>query len=87
MDFLRQPFLCNKQRLFANILCYTLQWLYRMIIALERSFLTVNAKQNIAKQKYLGKTGMIIFITLANMFIPLSTDLYLPVYICQHYQP
>ena len=38
----------------------------------------MNAKQNIAKQKYLGKTGMIIFITLANMFIPLSTDLYLP---------
>ena len=29
-------------------------------------------------QKYLGKTGLMAFITLMNMFIPLSTDLYLP---------
>lgn len=38
----------------------------------------MNAAENIKKQKYLGKTGMILFITLMNMFIPLSTDLYLP---------
>ncbi|WP_435922557.1 multidrug effflux MFS transporter [Paenibacillus sp. DYY-L-2] len=30
------------------------------------------------KQKYLGSTGLIAFIALMNMFIPLSTDLYLP---------
>lgn len=30
------------------------------------------------KQKYLGNIGLIFFITLMNMFIPLSTDLYLP---------
>lgn len=30
------------------------------------------------KQKYLGNMGLIIFITVMNMFIPLSTDLYLP---------
>lgn len=29
-------------------------------------------------QKYLGTKMMIVFITLMNMFIPLSTDLYLP---------
>jgi len=29
-------------------------------------------------QKYLGNLGLMIFITLMNMFIPLSTDLYLP---------
>lgn len=33
---------------------------------------------NISKQKYLGKKGTICFIILMNMFIPLSTDLYLP---------
>lgn len=30
------------------------------------------------KQKILGAAGLIFFITLMNMFIPLSTDLYLP---------
>ncbi len=30
------------------------------------------------KQKYLGQAGLIAFITVMNMFIPLSTDLYLP---------
>lgn len=30
------------------------------------------------KQKYLGRVGLIVFITVMNMFIPLSTDLYLP---------
>ena len=39
---------------------------------------TMNVQDNIAKQKYLGKTGLVLFITLMNMFIPLSTDLYLP---------
>ena len=34
--------------------------------------------ENIKKQKFLGKNGLIVFITLMNMFIPLSTDLYLP---------
>jgi len=29
-------------------------------------------------QKYLGRKGLIAFIVLMNMFIPLSTDLYLP---------
>ncbi len=29
-------------------------------------------------QKYLGSEGLVAFITLMNMFIPLSTDLYLP---------
>ncbi len=38
----------------------------------------MSAKTNVEKQKYLGKTGLILFITLMNMFIPLSTDLYLP---------
>lgn len=33
---------------------------------------------NIAKQKVLGYKGMVFFIALMNMFIPLSTDLYLP---------
>ncbi|MDO4280336.1 MAG: Bcr/CflA family efflux MFS transporter [Peptococcaceae bacterium] len=33
---------------------------------------------NIEKQKFLGMKGMVFFITLMNMFIPLSTDLYLP---------
>lgn len=36
------------------------------------------AKENIAKQKYLKKGGLVFFIALMNMFIPLSTDLYLP---------
>lgn len=35
-------------------------------------------EMNIAKQKVLGYRGMVVFITLMNMFIPLSTDLYLP---------
>lgn len=35
-------------------------------------------QQNIAKQKYLGKTGLICFIMMANMFVPFSVDLYLP---------
>ncbi len=30
------------------------------------------------KQKYLGHKGLIIFMALTNMFIPLSTDMYLP---------
>lgn len=34
--------------------------------------------QPAAKQKYLGSTGVVAFIALMNMFIPLSTDLYLP---------
>ena len=39
---------------------------------------TMSEQDNIAKQKYLGKAGLVLFITLMNMFIPLSTDLYLP---------
>lgn len=38
----------------------------------------MSAQENIKKQKFLGKSGLIVFITLMNMFIPLSTDLYLP---------
>lgn len=38
----------------------------------------MSAQENIKKQKFLGKNGLIVFITLMNMFIPLSTDLYLP---------
>ena len=38
----------------------------------------MSAKENVEKQKYLGKTGLILFIAMMNMFIPLSTDLYLP---------
>ncbi len=38
----------------------------------------MGTKENIEKQKYLGKTGLILFIAMMNMFIPLSTDLYLP---------
>ena len=38
----------------------------------------MNTAENIKKQKFLGKKGMVLFITLMNMFIPLSTDLYLP---------
>ncbi len=38
----------------------------------------MDTKQNIAKQKFLGMKGLVLFITLMNMFIPLSTDLYLP---------
>jgi DHA1 family bicyclomycin/chloramphenicol resistance-like MFS transporter len=30
------------------------------------------------KQTYLGKNGLIVFIAMMNMFIPLSTDMYLP---------
>ena len=35
-----------------------------------------NTSEN--NQKYLGKIGLILYIALMNMFIPLSTDLYLP---------
>lgn len=38
----------------------------------------MNTAENIKKQKFLRKNGTILFITLMNMFIPLSTDLYLP---------
>ena len=38
----------------------------------------MGTKENIEKQKYLGQAGLVLFITLMNMFIPLSTDLYLP---------
>jgi DHA1 family bicyclomycin/chloramphenicol resistance-like MFS transporter len=31
-----------------------------------------------AKQKYLGKNGLIVLIALLSAFVPLSTDLYLP---------
>jgi MFS transporter, DHA1 family, multidrug resistance protein len=31
-----------------------------------------------AKQKYLGTTGLVIFIAILSAFVPLSTDLYLP---------
>lgn len=34
--------------------------------------------QVVSQQKYLGKKGLVIYITLMSMFIPLSTDLYLP---------
>jgi len=30
------------------------------------------------KQKYLGHKGLVVFMALTNMFIPLSTDMYLP---------
>ncbi|MBC3796114.1 multidrug effflux MFS transporter [Acetobacterium tundrae] len=30
------------------------------------------------KQKYLGNKGLIVFMALMNMFVPLSTDMYLP---------
>lgn len=38
----------------------------------------MHAKNNLDKQKYLKKSGLMFFITIMNMFIPLSTDLYLP---------
>ena len=38
----------------------------------------MGTKENVEKQKYLGKTGLVLFIAMMNMFIPLSTDLYLP---------
>ncbi len=38
----------------------------------------MDTRQNITKQKFLGMKGLVAFITLMNMFIPLSTDLYLP---------
>lgn len=38
----------------------------------------MHTQKNIEKQKILGMKGLIVFITLMNMFIPLSTDLYLP---------
>ena len=38
----------------------------------------MHAKDNLDKQKYLKKGGLMFFITIMNMFIPLSTDLYLP---------
>lgn len=34
--------------------------------------------ETVVTQKYLGNAGLMAFITLMNMFIPLSTDLYLP---------
>lgn len=37
-----------------------------------------NNPQEPSGQVYLGKKGLIAFITLMNMFIPLSTDMYLP---------
>ena len=48
-----------------------------MLIGKDELF-KMSTQDNIAKQKYLGKTGLVLFITLMNMFIPLSTDLYLP---------
>lgn len=41
----------------------------------EKGYENTNQINN---QKYLGKKGLIAFIALMNMFIPLSTDLYLP---------
>lgn len=38
----------------------------------------MDTRKNIEKQKFLGMKGMVFFITLTNMFVPLSTDLYLP---------
>ncbi|MBQ2035040.1 MAG: MFS transporter, partial [Peptococcaceae bacterium] len=38
----------------------------------------MSVKENVEKQKYLGKNGLILFIAMMNMFIPLSTDLYMP---------
>ena len=38
----------------------------------------MSAQDNVAKQKYLGKNGLVLFIAMMNMFIPLSTDLYMP---------
>lgn len=38
----------------------------------------MHAKDNLDKQKYLKKGGLMFFVTIMNMFIPLSTDLYLP---------
>ncbi len=38
----------------------------------------MHAKNNLDKQKYLKKSGLMFFITIMNVFIPLSTDLYLP---------
>ena len=35
-------------------------------------------KENICKQRYLKLKGLVIFLVISNMFIPLSTDLYLP---------
>ena len=38
-----------------------------------------NEKQKTTgEQRYLGNKGLIIFIALMNMFVPLSTDMYLP---------
>ena len=39
---------------------------------------TMSVQDIIVKQTYLGKAGLVLFIRLMNMFIPLSTDLYLP---------
>ena len=38
----------------------------------------MSAQDNVEKQKYLGKNGLVLFIAMMNMFIPLSTDLYMP---------
>lgn len=38
----------------------------------------MDTRNNIEKQKFLGMKGLVFFIILTNMFVPLSTDLYLP---------
>ncbi len=38
----------------------------------------ISSQSPAAKQIYLGNKGLIIFVALMNMFIPLSTDMYLP---------
>lgn len=37
-----------------------------------------SADSSAVRQKYLGKSGLVIFIALLSAFVPLSTDLYLP---------
>lgn len=37
-----------------------------------------NSQPADSRQAYLGKRGLIVFIALMNMFVPLSTDMYLP---------
>jgi MFS transporter, DHA1 family, multidrug resistance protein len=39
---------------------------------------TLSSTSTEIKQKYLGKKGFLVFITLISAFIPLSTDIYLP---------
>lgn len=38
----------------------------------------INSSEILVTQKYLGSSGLIVFIAIMNMFIPLSIDLYLP---------